>query len=352
MYLNGTFDDGQVRKVSKDSQGVLTNENFWVLRKGETDSKLFSFIQFYCFTVEDIENILIFSQDTDVKILAIHFSACSTEKNIVIRHGQNLNPSYFYPRVFIEYLEKNFKLNDWDSLMQHVGNLVETYIMFGSDHNLKFENISHSFALTVWNELSRTMILSTEDDFLLLVLKIYEKKYKEVKRFFDTKDTESPIEERIMRAWAVIKSYRALESSTIPLPSVLRLQLQRASSLRQILTNPDNTQLDPEDFGWTREGEEYNIKLQDGTDEYYTLPKDILHGCQCKGTCQTKKCSCNRVAAFSLTNGLNCSRWTCRFKCFETESDVVDTWEEDDLSSDSGEESDLEHEINYFPGIL
>ena len=277
-----------------------------------------------------------------MKILGIYFSACNREKNIVIRHGQNLNPSFFYPSAFVEYLEKNFLIQDWDSLLQHAESLVETYILFGSDHNPKFENISHSFVLGVWDDLSRTMILSTEEHYLLLVLKVYEMKYKEVKRFFNNADTDTPVDEKILRARASIKSYRALESSTIPLPSVLRLQHQRASLLRQIWTNPNMAGLDPVNSGWTSEGEDsFNIKLQDKTDEFYTLPKDILHGCQCKGDYTTGRCSCNRVPAFSRPHGLNCCRWTCRCNCFGTEAHTVDpagSEDEDELSSDDDSE--------------
>ena len=100
--------------------------------------------------------------------------------------------------------------------------------------------------------------------------------------------------------------------------------------------------LDPVNSGWTSEAEDsFNIKLQDKTDEFYTLPKDILHGCQCKGDCTTGRCSCNRVPAFSRSYGLNCCRWTCRCNCFGTEGHTVDptgSEDEDELSSEDDSE--------------
>ena len=67
--------------------------------------------------------------------------------------------------------------------------------------------------------------------------------------------------------------------------------------------------LDPNDFGWKqRDGNSFDIILQDEEDPLFSVPQSLLLGCACKKKC-TNKCACIKDS-----NRYNkCSRITCKF---------------------------------------
>ena len=116
----------------------------------------------------------------------------------------------------------------------------------------------------------------------------------------------------------MIKCYRAVESCSISLPSVLRVQLNHAKHLCENWINPGMILTSPEDTGiWTLDQSLYSPVLQVKDDELYTVSINILHGCACRTDCKTGRSSCDRKELFSRAFGLNCSRWTCKYGCFD-----------------------------------
>ena len=77
-----------------------------------------------------------------------------------------------------------------------------------------------------FDEMSRNQAISTTNDFLELILKTYQNKNNLLKRLFI--DGPGTVESRIMQTREVLKSARGVENLTIPLPSVLKLQIFRA----------------------------------------------------------------------------------------------------------------------------
>ena len=108
FYINGVFPEGETKKFIKTEFGYLTIETVehWKLPKAESDTKIFNIIE----TLHNDLKVLIFSLDTDVKILAVYWSARIPNKNIVIRSGSGVTPSYFHPQKFVEFMERNYKL--------------------------------------------------------------------------------------------------------------------------------------------------------------------------------------------------------------------------------------------------
>ena len=163
-------------------------------------------------------------------------------------------------------------------------------------------------------------------------------------------DPAKPIEDKLRKVRLVIKTHGAVESLTIPILSVLKLQLDRGSYLRQTWIDPQ-VDLNPLEFGWTLDDEsKYQVSLQDPHDIFYSLPKDFLHGCSCKRDCQTGRCSCNRVKIFSLAWGHNCSRWTCKCTCFSNidEEEDMTVEEEPEVFDDSSSAEDSDIDIDLF----
>ena len=98
-------------------------------------------------------------------------------------------------------------------------------------------------------------------------------------------------------------------------------------------------------------------KTQDIEDRYYKVPKQIVHGCSCKGQCGNR-CSCLKDAF----RGRTCSRYTCSYcSCFkrvadsEIENLVASKQFQnfmDDLSSSEDESSEEEGEFMEFDDII
>ena len=74
----------------------------------------------------------------------------------------------------------------------------------------------------------------------------------------------------------MIKCYRAVESCSISLPSVLRVQLNHAKHLCENWINPGMILTSPEDTGiWTLDQSLYSPVLQDKDDELYTAGQAV-----------------------------------------------------------------------------
>ena len=116
----------------------------------------------------------------------------------------------------------------------------------------------------------------------------YQNKNHLLKRLY----TESPetVESRIMKTREVIKSARGVENLTIPLPSVLKLQIFRAEYVSRM---------------WTENG--LIIKLQNPEDIFYSRTKEVTEGCGCKNI-SGKACKCLK----SKERANKCTSITCR----------------------------------------
>ena len=113
------------------------------------------------------------------------FIALCTDTKFIIK-SQRAHHTYFYPDRVAEYMEMNFVAGETqaESLYLHAKSLLTTYIMFGVDQNPGFNQISHSLGLDAWEEMSRRKVLSTEDDYLELVLQSYERREPGLKKIF------------------------------------------------------------------------------------------------------------------------------------------------------------------------
>ena len=257
--------------------------------------------------------------DTDVKMLAIVFQAKYRRIQIVVKSFNQLLP-YFYPEIYISYLEENFSS---DSLVVHTENLLRVYILFGCDQCPGFYGICHSSALSVFDEKSRHKALSSEDDFLELIISTYQAKNTGVKRIM--LDGQS-IEDKHASTREIVKCFKGVEASTIPILSVLKLQLQRSLFLQKSWLDPMQVEnLDPCQHGYRREKDgSFSVNLQDDCDPFYTLPKSLIKGCSCKSSnCANRKCSCLKD-----TQRKKCSKVTCKCYCWEPRQSADENIEE------------------------
>ena len=175
--------------------------------------------------------------------------------------------------------------------------------------------------------MSRKMILNSDFAFIELILRTYEARERGIRRLFFSELEASlhTIEERINKTRSVIKAKHAVESETLPLFSVLDLQVKRAEYLAATWIDPFED-LDPGTHGWKLDEDgTYQAKLQDEEDDHYLLPKELLKGCSCKTNCMdSKRCSCRKS-----TRRSGCSRITCKLcSCFKTGLSVNDDLEE------------------------
>ena len=86
-----------------------------------------------------------------------------------------------------------------------------------------------------------------------LILKVYQNKNHRLEDEFSDDMSES-VTKRIYQTREVLKLARAVEHLVIPLPSVLKLQVQRSEYVRKMWTNTLETleDRDPEKHGWKR----------------------------------------------------------------------------------------------------
>ena len=116
----------------------------------------------------------------------------------------------------------------------------------------------------------------------------------------------------------ILKAFKT-EKELIPLPSSLHLHFKRTDFIVKMWTLKDLEYSYPEDYGYIREGDSFRAVINDESDDFVSVPKQILKGCYCKSVCENR-CQCKRDEGRSG----KCSRITCRScKCFS------DTQEED-----------------------
>ena len=159
--------------------------------------------------------------------------------------------------------------------------------MFGCDQCPGFYGICHSSGLSVFDAKSRHKALSSENDFLELIISTYQTKNTGVKRFM--LDGQS-IEAKHASTREIVKCFKGVEASTISILSVLNLQLQRSVFLKKSWLDPNEIEnLDPCEHGYRREKDgSFIVNLQDDSDPFFTLPKSLVKGCSCKTNCLTK----------------------------------------------------------------
>ena len=116
------------------------------------------------------------------------------------------------------------------------------------------------------------MLFSSEEDFLTLILRIYQSQNSGLKRLFASGETKNNIEDKIMMSRYLIKTFKGCEKESLPLPSVLKLHILRSEFLVKLMTMEDFDLL-PEDNGWVYNGNEFIMQLQSEDDPYYDLPK-------------------------------------------------------------------------------
>lgn len=229
-----------------------------------------------------------------------------------------------------------------DSVEKLARAILTTYIICGCDQNPGFHCIGHGTGLYVCDKLLRTRVLQTHEDFFELILNIYQQKYKGLERYWDN-DSQIPLERRTQETRRVIKVMKGVERETIPIVSVLKLQVRRAIFLTEFWTNMD-CNLDPTRNGW-RQGVEpgsFEIVLQDESDEYYYLPRHLLMGCQCRKEC-SGRCSCHKDSVRKV-----CSLITCKYcPCFNRHSttESIDTV---DSVSNSSEDTSVSTDYDNF----
>ena len=155
-----------------------------------------------------------------------------------------------------------------------------------------------------FDDMFRNQAISSTNDFLELILKTYQDKNNLLKRLYT--DGPDTVDSRIMQTREVHKSARGVENLTIPLPSVLKLQIFRAEYVSKMWTSFSFSQR-PENFGWKKTEIGLIIKLQNTEDMFYSQTKEVTEGCSCKNICG-KACKCLK----SKERANKCTSITCR----------------------------------------
>ena len=215
--------------------------------------------------------------------------------------GVCMIPFFFSPRKMVDYMRNNYV---GDDIEKKCLSLLKAYALWGCDYLPGFFSINHGLGMMSFDELCRKKVISSTNDFLELILMTYQNKNPLLKRHY----TESPetVESRIMKTREVIKSARGVENLTIPLPSVLKLQIFRAEYVSRMWTSFSFTQR-PENFGWKRTENGLIIKLQNSEDIFYSQTKEVTEGCNCKNICG-KACKCLKLKE----RANKCTSITCR----------------------------------------
>ena len=170
--------------------------------------------------------------------------------------------------------------------------------------------------LKVFDQMSKSQFMQTENDFLQLLMNVYIEKNKRYKNLLSHQG--SFIEDQILEMRRILKAFKT-EKELIPLPSSLHLHFKRTDFIVKMWTLKDLEYSYPEDYGYIREGDSFRAVINDESDDFVSVPKQILKGCYCKSVCENR-CQCKRDEGRLG----KCSRITCRScKCFS------DTQEED-----------------------
>ena len=315
---------------------------------------------------------MIYSLDTDVKVLSVVFSSLFSDTKLII-NSQKINHTYFYPGKLVEFMEVGFaggqRENYREATYLHAKSLLTTYIAFGVDQNPGFHQVSHSLGLETWEEMSRNKILRTEDDYLELILNTYERREPLLSKLFFTQEEarSAGISGWHTQVRSVIKARRAVENETVPLLTVLQYQIKRAFHLADTWINPDS-EADPLESGWELSEGIFSPILQDKTDEKYIIPNEILKGCSCKKKCSdSRRCGCYKSPYRSGCSPITCKNCSChsvnlqldhltihdvgkRTGDTSTEMEVdsdIDQEEEDEEDEEEDEEEEEEDESDW-----
>ena len=306
MFFNGVWEDGCMMELLKDSNGYVhvTRKEEWTMNLAESDTKIFQLsekLNEESRIAKERRTLMVHSLDSDVKLLGIYYSNKCESLEIIIKSGTGMIPVYFYPMKMVDYMKNNYV---GENMEQICSRLLQTYALWGCDYLPGFFGINHGLGMMSFDEFCKKKVISSTNDFLELIMTTYQNKNSLLKRLFP-KCTES-VYTRIMNTREVIKAARGVEHLTIPLPSVLELQVLRSEYVAKMWTSFGST-LNPENFGWKKTEDGFAIKLQDTTDTYYTLTKHVLEGCGCKNICG-KTCKCLKMKE----RAHKCTSLTCR----------------------------------------
>ena len=149
--------------------------------------------------------------------------------------------------------------------------------------------------------------LRIPEDFIKLMLKIYQEKYSSFKRLFPQESAD--VSDAIMGTREILKGAKGCEYEILPLPSVLKLQERRAEIVTLLWTGKLNDE-QPNYFGFEMIENKWKPKLQMIDDPFYSNPKTWIEGCGCKSICfdQKNRCKCQN----SPGRGNTCSPFTCK----------------------------------------
>ena len=101
---------------------------------GESDSKIFFSIEYFA-KKKGFKNFLVYSLDTDVKIISLYFAAYPPDIEICIKYGSGLSVAYFYPGKVIEYFQKENNLLNHEELTRYTKSFLKAFVYFGCDSN-------------------------------------------------------------------------------------------------------------------------------------------------------------------------------------------------------------------------
>ena len=147
--------------------------------------------------------------------------------------------------------------------------------------------------------------------------------------------SNNSIEEKHASTREIVKCFKGVEASTIPILSVLNLQLKRSLFLKKSWLDPNEVEnLDPYEYGYRREKDgSFTVNLQNDSDPFFYLPKHLLKGCSCRTNCLTKKCS-----RLKDEQSKKCSKVTCKCKCWDKRQSADENMEEEYMEVDELED--------------
>ena len=150
---------------------------------GESDYKMFQFVNLMKLSQK---KVLIFSLDTDVKMLSIYYTSTSNVE-FIVRSGSNIVPSYFHPNKFISHIKNELKEESLIPIFAR--SMLKVFALLGCDFLPTFYGISHSLAMKVFMDMSKKSPLRIPEDFIKLMLK-YTKKNIHHSRDFSPKKVQ------------------------------------------------------------------------------------------------------------------------------------------------------------------
>ena len=181
IYFNGVFDKrGLVKEVHRDQYDfirIVEREDL-ELTVGESDYKMFQFVKLMKLTQK---KVLIFSLDTDVKMLSIYYTS-TLNVEFIVRSGSNIVPSYFHPSKFISQIRNDLK--EESLIPTFARSMLKVFALLGCDFLPTFHGVSHSLGMEVFMKMFKRGPVRTPDDFFNSMLKIYQEKYSSFNRLF------------------------------------------------------------------------------------------------------------------------------------------------------------------------